>query len=65
MGWDRGRYYTRSRKVNGRVVREYLGTGEAAKQAARLDAITRQEREARRAAWLSRGAAGTALRRTS
>jgi hypothetical protein len=22
MGWDRGRYYTRSRKVNGRVVRK-------------------------------------------
>jgi hypothetical protein len=26
MGWDRGRYYTRSKKVNGRVVREYIGT---------------------------------------
>jgi hypothetical protein len=50
MGWDKGRYYTRSRKVNGRVVREYLGTGEAAAQAARLDARARQEREARRAA---------------
>jgi hypothetical protein len=50
MAWDKGRYYTRSRKVNGRVVREYLGTGEAAEQAARQDAGTRQEREARRAA---------------
>jgi hypothetical protein len=30
MGWDRGRYYTRSRKVNGRVVREYVGTGPVA-----------------------------------
>ena len=49
MGWDKGRYYTRSRKVNGRVVREYLGTGEAAEQAARLDASARQGREARRA----------------
>ena len=27
MGWDRGRYYTRSKKVNGRVVREYVGSG--------------------------------------
>jgi hypothetical protein len=49
MGWDKGRYYTRSRKVNSRVVREYLGTGEAAEQAARQDAITREERESRRA----------------
>jgi hypothetical protein len=50
MAWEKGRYYTRSRKVNGRVVREYVGTGEAAEQVARLDASTRQEREARRAA---------------
>jgi hypothetical protein len=49
MGWDRGRYYTRSRKVNGRVVREYVGGGELAELAARLDAIQRQEREAERA----------------
>jgi hypothetical protein len=27
MGWDSGRYYGRSRKVNGRVVREYIGSG--------------------------------------
>ena len=47
MGWERGRYYTRSRKVNGRVDREYLGTGEAAERAARQDALARQEREAR------------------
>jgi hypothetical protein len=50
MGWDKGRNYTRSRKVNGRVAREYLGTGEAAEQAARQDTLARQEREARRAA---------------
>jgi hypothetical protein len=50
MGWDKGRYYTRSRKANGRVAREYVGTGEAAERAARLDAMARQEREARRAA---------------
>ena len=50
MGWDRGRYDTRSRKVDGRVARESLGTGEAAERAARPDALARQEREARRAA---------------
>ena len=46
MGWDRGRYYTRSRKVNGRVVREYVGTGEMAALAARIDAIQRQTKHA-------------------
>jgi crotonobetainyl-CoA:carnitine CoA-transferase CaiB-like acyl-CoA transferase len=51
MGWDKGRYYTRSRKVNGHVVREYIGTGEVARLAARMDAIDRLEREADLAAW--------------
>src|SRR5262249_13214413 len=50
MGWDRGRYYTRSKKVNGRVVREYLGTGYAAELAAEQDAIERQQREEGRTA---------------
>jgi hypothetical protein len=44
MGWDKGRYYTRSRKVNGRVVREYVGTGPVAECAARLDALERDRR---------------------
>jgi hypothetical protein len=50
VGWDKGRYYTRSRKVNGRVVREYCGTGELAKLAAEIDTIKRADREAEREA---------------
>jgi hypothetical protein len=45
MGWDRGRYYTRSKKVNGRVVREYVGTGRIAQLASQLDAIEREQRQ--------------------
>jgi hypothetical protein len=48
MAWDRGRYYSRSRKVNGRVVREYFGCGRAGELVAQLDAINRQEREEER-----------------
>ncbi len=44
MGWDRGRYYTRSKKVNGRVVRDYIGTGRVAELVARIDAAEREER---------------------
>jgi hypothetical protein len=54
MGWERDSYYTRSRKVNGRVVREYVGAGRLAELAAQLDALDRDQREsdadARRAA---------------
>src|SRR5262245_29559451 len=44
MGWDRGRYYSRSRRVNGRVVREYVGAGAVAELIAAKDAERRAER---------------------
>jgi hypothetical protein len=50
MSWEcprgKGRYYTRSRRVGGRIVREYLGTGPAAERAAAQDAERRAERRA-------------------
>jgi hypothetical protein len=43
MAWERG-YYYRVRKVNGRVVRKYVGRGRLAELAAETDAIEREER---------------------
>src|SRR5262245_39804097 len=44
MGWEKGGYYTRSRKVGGRVVREYVGSGLPAILAALADTEARRER---------------------
>jgi hypothetical protein len=60
MGWEsrrscRGRYYTRSKRANGRVVREYVGTAgdPLVELVAAADALRRADRraaaEARRA----------------
>jgi len=56
MGWEsRGRgkrrYYTRSRWVDGRVEREYIGSGPAAEIAALEDEYKRQQREEEAASW--------------
>ena len=51
MAWERrkrgGLYYTRSRKVRGRVVREYIGGGLAGQLAANTDAEQRAKRQVR------------------
>jgi hypothetical protein len=44
MAWKRKGYYYRSRKVNGRVVHDYLGKGKIAELEARLDTIQREKR---------------------
>ena len=53
--WERrergGLYYTRSRKVNGQVIREYVGGGVLGELVARMDAADRQRRQQEKAAW--------------
>jgi hypothetical protein len=53
MAWERrargGAYYTRSRKQDGRVVREYCGSGRLGEALAAIDASGRVKRQAERA----------------
>ena len=48
MAWEtrngRGSYYTRSKRIDGKVVREYIGTGPTALTIAELDALERKQR---------------------
>ena len=50
MSWERRRngrlYYYRARSVGGKIIKEYLGRGPKAEQAAREDAEKRAQREA-------------------
>jgi hypothetical protein len=50
MGWNLGRYYTRSKKVNGRIYREYVGGGVIGRLAAKHDQAQREKRMQRREA---------------
>ena len=47
MAWERG-YYYRAKKVNGRVVKEYVGPGIVGRIAFLEDLFAREDREIRR-----------------
>jgi hypothetical protein len=53
--WERrergGLYYTRSKKVNGKVIREYVGGGLLGQLAARIDSDKRRRRVEEAALW--------------
>ena len=54
MAWERrgaATYYYRSRRVDGRVVKQYLGAGRAGELAAQQDAQERAKRAAEAAVW--------------
>jgi hypothetical protein len=65
MSWERrkrgGWYYTRSRHVAGRVIRQYFGRGAAAEEASREDLARRKAREKQRLAWQQEEGISTAL----
>ena len=46
-----GLYYTRSKKINGQVIREYIGGGYVGELAAQMDALKRRQREEEAQAW--------------
>ena len=64
MAWQqRGtkRYLYRSVKHQGRVIREYLGTGPSAEALYHLEVLERQQRQAEAAAWRQTLADQTAI----
>ena len=48
MAWDKNRYYSRSFKVDGCIIRQYIGGGEAGRLAAQQDQERREEIRLRR-----------------
>jgi hypothetical protein len=46
-----GSYYTRSRRQDGRVIREYIGGGVLGRLAAQLDELERRRKEEEAAHW--------------
>ncbi len=53
MGWSRGRdrrywYYSRAKRVGGRIITQYIGGGDAGERAAAEDAQRRAQRRAER-----------------
>lgn len=56
-----GRYYPRTRRRNGRGVREYFGTGEIAELVAAMDEDQRRTRQAEARRWQAEQAAMQAL----
>jgi hypothetical protein len=58
MGWEKrargSKYYTRSRRVDGRVVREYIGKGPKAEEQAEDDQLARMVMAKQRAIVQSR-----------
>jgi hypothetical protein len=61
MGFDRRGYYYRARKVDGRVVREYVGAGDVAALVAQMDDLEREKRKLARIEELARREEAEAL----
>ena len=55
MSWEMrergGPYYTRTRRINGRQIREYIGGGIRGQEAAEIDAEERVRRDKERQQW--------------
>jgi len=66
MAWEQrrgaGPYYTRSRRVNGRVVRQYFGRGALAELAAYEDAEARAARRDEKDRWAEQRASHEGVR---